>query len=123
MSAQQLDTVVITESDHIDLLVHLRNEVTGMPPALSLKLRRGKLAFFEYNLDVWHYRLIGHLFRGKDSEHRPGAVILKRRPYMLRTPTSPTEELFWRRRFNPDSVPVDLTTFVRAVRADQRAHR
>jgi hypothetical protein len=116
---EELDTVVITESDHVDFLVHLRGEETGVPDQIRQMLRMGKLLFLEYNLDVWNYRLIGHLFRrsGDPEQSRPGSVCLKRTPYMLRTATSPTEELFWKRRFNPDRVPADLNTFVRAVRA------
>jgi hypothetical protein len=115
---EKLDTVVITESDHVDFLVHLREAATGVPPAISGLLRMGKLLFLEYNLDVWHYRLIGHLFRASTATRtRPGSVYLKKTPYALRTASSPTEALFWKRRFNPDKVPLDLATFVRAVRA------
>jgi hypothetical protein len=115
---EKLDSVVITESDHVDFLVHLRETSTGVPSAISTRLRMGKLLFLEYNLDVWHYRLIGHLFRTNAATRtRPGSVLLKKTPYKLRTASSPTEDLFWKRRFNPDKVPLDLATFVRAVRA------
>jgi hypothetical protein len=118
----QLDTVVITESDHVDLLVHLRETATGVPASISNKFRMKRLLFLEYNLDVWHYRLIGHLFRSGNAnwERLPaGAVCLRRTPYVVRTATSPTEELFWKRRFNPDQVPMDLPTLVRALRAQR----
>jgi hypothetical protein len=120
-----LDTVVITETDHIEFLTRLRSASTGVPSLLiSRFFRTHKLLFLEYNLDIWHYRLIGHVFRmaGDISRAADGAVVLKKMSYVVRTPKSMMEEQFWR-RFKPDHVAMDLMTLVRALRSARSSAR
>lgn len=112
-----LDTVVITETDHIDFLTKLRSGTTGVPIAFSSQLRTRNLLFLEYNLDIWHYRLIGHIFRlSTDSHPTGGSVSLNRKPYVVRTAITAMEEQYWA-RLKPDRISMDLPTLVRALRA------
>ncbi len=83
-----IDTVVITESDHMTFLGRLENEHTKPPSAFSRRLQKSALLFLGYNLDVWHYRLVGHIF-SNEGQVRP------RRRYAVRTAVSPIEERFW----------------------------
>jgi hypothetical protein len=116
--ARRLDTVAITETDHIDFLTKLRGKGTGVPSALvSRWFRTKKLLFLEYHLDVWHYRLIGQVFRNKPGS-ADGSVAIKE-PYVVRVEPSPMEQSFWK-RFNPDRISLDLKTLVRALRAGRR---
>lgn len=83
-----IDTVVITEGDHMTFLGRLENEHTKPPSAFSRRLQKSALLFLGYNLDVWHYRLVGHIF-SNEGQVRP------RRRYAVRTAVSPIEERFW----------------------------
>lgn len=83
-----IDTVVITESDHMTFLGRLENEHTKPPSAFSRRFQKSSLMFLGYNLDVWHYRLMGHIF-SNEGQVRP------RRRYAVRTAVSPIEERFW----------------------------
>lgn len=117
----KLDTVVATETDHIDFLAKLRNPETGVPKSFcSRQFRSKKLLFLEYNLDVWHYRLIGQLFRQGGMGRADASVSLNKRPYVVRTTTSPLEERFWK-RFNPDQASIDVAQLVQALRAKRRS--
>lgn len=114
---QELDPVVITESDHIDFLVHLRRDSTSVPNAIVTLLKKRKLLFLEYNLDIWHYRLISHVFRvGGTSEGSEGGIPLKI-PYSVRKSASPLEDHFWTKLFKPDEISMDITKLVRALHA------
>lgn len=115
---RRLDTVSITETDYIALLTKLRGKGTGVPFELvSRWFRMKKLLFLEYHLDVWHYRLIGHVFRNKVGV-ADGSVAIKE-PYVVRVEPSPMEQSFWK-RFNPGLVSLDLKTLVRALRTGRR---
>lgn len=83
-----IDTVVITEGDHMTFLGRLENEHTKPPSAFSRRLQKSALLFLGYNLDVWHYRLMSHIF-SSEGQVRP------RRRYAVRTAVSPIEERFW----------------------------
>lgn len=110
-----LDTVAISETDYIVLLTKLRNKATGVPSALISRWFRTKsLLFLEYHLDVWHYRLLSHVFRNKAGV-ADGSVAINP-PYVVRVEPSPMEQHFWK-RFTPDRVSLDLKTLVRALRA------
>jgi hypothetical protein len=61
-----------------------------------------------YNLDVWHYRLVGHVFR------KDGPAPAERTPFAVRQPTSAMEESFWR-RLGADMIKTDSETFISAL--------
>lgn len=111
-----LDTVVITETDHMTFLTRLENQHTTVPMAFSVPFQVRRLLFLGYNLDIWHYRLIGYIFS------RSGFVRPKKRPFSVRTPTSPMEERFWK-QFGAEMSSVDLPSLVRALRAPRSPAR
>jgi TIR domain/Caspase domain/SIR2-like domain len=84
------DTVVVTETDHVRFLSGLRTRETTIPEQLQAHFKRNALLLLGYNLDIWHYRLIGHVF-SKNGLVPPSG----KRRYAVRTATSNIEELFW----------------------------
>ena len=87
----EIDTVVITESDHLLLLGRLEHELTQIPTAFCRLLQRRPLLFAGYGLDVWHYRLVMQVFQLVQAQgSRPT-------PMVVRQPASPMEEMAWRR--------------------------
>jgi len=98
----EIDTVVITESDHLVLLGRLEHEMTQIPTALCRHLQRRPLLFAGYGLDVWHYRLVMQVFQLVQAQgSRPTPIV-------VRQPASPMEEMVWHRlgadilRISPD---------------------
>ena len=103
----EIDTVVITESDHLLLLGRLEHELTQIPTAFCRLLQRRPLLFTGYGLDVWHYRLVMQVFQLVQAQgSRPT-------PLVVRQPASPMEEMAWRR----------LGADVLRVTPDEFAHR
>lgn len=88
---KNIDTVIITESDHTKFLAYLENQSTKVPEAFIPSFSQSALLFLGYNLDTWHYRLVGRIFS------RSGYAQATKDAYAIRQPTSPIEELFWRR--------------------------
>ncbi len=82
----EIDTVVITETDHLLFLSRLEHESTQIPSAFSRLLQRRPLLFAGYGLDVWQYRLVTQVFHLIGAEARSMAV---------RKPASSMEELAW----------------------------
>ena len=99
-----IDTVVVTENDHVRFLSRLDNQYTRVPDAFSRSFQTLRLLFLGYTLDVWHYRLVMQVF-GR-TKHR--------RPFAVRQATSPVEELCWK-RVDVDLVPADPDTFARTL--------
>jgi hypothetical protein len=87
-SEGQIDTTVITESDHLLLVRRLANPNTSIPPAIVRVLRQKPLLFLGYDLDLWQYRLVLQLFQ---AIGRPAG------PIAARQPTSSVESNAWRR--------------------------
>lgn len=111
----EVDTVVITESDHLLFLARLDNQGTGIPTALVRSgFRRHRLLFLGYTLDVWQYRLVMQVFEllKLRAGDRTGADSLP--PLAVRQPATKMEGLFWQ-RLNADLVQRDLGDFARQV--------
>ena len=84
-----LDTVVVTEGDHLTFVSRLENERTGVPAAFSIPLQEARLLFLGYSLDIWHYRLVLRVF----GQNR---ARLKK-SYAVRQPATQMEDLYWQR--------------------------
>lgn len=106
----EIDTVVITESDHLLLLGRLEHELTQIPTAFCRLLQRRPLLFAGYGLDVWHYRLVMQVFQLVQAQ---GA---RPTPMVVRKPASPMEEMAWR-RLGADVLRVLPDEFARRVLA------
>ncbi len=104
----EIDTVMITETDHVAFLQRLDNERTGVPKRFAIKFARRPLLFLGYALDVWQYRLMMHVFQSAHRQARRSTTIAVRRP------GSVIEQLAWK-RLNADLVPMDPNEFARAV--------
>ena len=85
----EIDTVVVTETDHVELLHRLENQHTAVPTAFSRKLRRYPLLFVGYELDRWHYRLVIHAFQAARGK--------RVRSLAVRCPASSIERVTWDR--------------------------
>lgn len=92
-----IDTVVITETDHLTFLGRLENQHTKFPTAFSHPFQMRPLVFLGYGLNVWHYRLVMQVFQVVGVGTKHGSIIA------VREPASAMEELAWK-RLNVDLV-------------------
>jgi SIR2-like domain len=99
-----IDTVVITETDHLTFLGRLENQHTKIPTAFSRPLQTRPLVFLGYGLDVWHYRLAMQVFKVVGARRAPVIAVGK--------PASPMEELAWK-RLGADLARSDPNDFAR----------
>jgi caspase domain-containing protein/SIR2-like protein len=105
--AAEVDTVVITESDHLTFVGRLENEHTRVPDAFSLPFQRSRLLFLGYSLDLWNYRMVLRVFG-------QGRSRLKKKSYAVRQPTSQMEELYWQ-RLPSDLIKADPEQFAAQI--------
>jgi hypothetical protein len=106
----EIDTVVITETDHLTFLGRLENQHMQVPTRFSRLLQRRPLLFLGYGLDVWHYRLVMHVFQAVGGRGQGTHALAVRRP------ASPMETLAWQ-RLGADIVQLDSNEFARRVMA------
>jgi len=86
----EIDTVVMTETDHLLFLSRLEHESTQVPVAFSRLLQRRPLLFVGYGLDMWQYRLVMQVFQLLGIQGPLTSLA-------IRKPASSMEELAWRR--------------------------
>jgi hypothetical protein len=103
----EIDTVVVTETDHVTFLSVLSS--AGIPQRLTPIFRRSPLLFLGYGLDVWQYRLVVQVFQSVGGR-RPEAVTRA-----VRIPDGRMEELSWT-RLKADVIRMDPHDFARRVR-------
>ena len=108
----ELDTVVVTETDHLTFLRRLENQHTQIPGRLSRLFKRCPLLFLGYALDVWQYRLVMQVFQSVGP--RSAQCVTR----AVRVAGTPMEEIAWK-RLNADVIPMEPNEF--AARAAQRA--
>jgi hypothetical protein len=106
--ALEIDTVVITETDHLTFLGRLENQHMQVPTRFSRFLQRRPLLFLGYGLDVWHYRLVMHVFQSAGGRAN-GAHVMA-----IRQPASEMESLTWQ-RLGADVVQLEVNEFARRV--------
>lgn len=115
---RRLDTVVITETDHIDFLANLRHSATAVPAALGNRCRK-RLLFLSFSLNVWHYRLVSHVFQNRSTSGKReagSAVLLLKSPFVVRSTSTALEDDFWRRLAPETKVSIDLRSLTEALR-------
>jgi caspase domain-containing protein/SIR2-like protein len=105
--AADIDTVVITESDHLTFVGRLENEHTRVPDAFSIPFQRSWLLFLGYSLDLWNYRMVLRVFG-------QGRSRLKKKSYAVRQPTTQMEQLYWQ-RLPSDMIEADPEQFAAQV--------
>jgi hypothetical protein len=99
----EIDTVVVTEEDHVTFLQRLKNSQTGVPTSIAKRFRRSPLLFLGYAMDVWQYRLMMHVFQA--AGRQKGAATIA-----VRVPEAPIEEVAWR-NLNTDLIRMTPTDF------------
>jgi hypothetical protein len=104
----EIDTVVMTETDHLILLGRLEHELTQIPTAFSRLLQRRSLLFAGYALDVWQYRLVMQVFELLRAQ---GGIPTS---MAVREPTTAMEELAWT-RLGSDLIRLQLDDFAARV--------
>ena len=104
----EIDTVVITETDHLTFLGRLENELTKIPTAFNTLLRNHPLLFLGYALDVWHYRLVMQVFQAVGDSGRRSPTLA------IREPASLMEELAWQ-RLGVDLIQMQPNDFARRI--------
>lgn len=99
----ELDTLVLTETDHLTFLGRLQHEQTKVPQSIDVHFQKRKLLYLGYSLDIWHYRLVLQVFRGA-----------KKQAFAVRQPTSQMEALFWE-RLGTDMITWDPEEFAKTL--------
>jgi len=113
-----IDTVVITETDHLTFLGRLQHQNTQIPTCFSKQFKRRPLLFLGYDLDVWNYRLIMQVFSSVGGRGRDKLTLA------VREPASPMEDLAWN-RLGADLISLDPNEFAQKVQsklATERSH-
>ena len=108
-----IDTVVVTEEDHLTFLGRLQNQHTRIPTVITRLLRGRPLLFLGYHLDVWQYRLVMQVFQSIGN--RGKSPILA-----VRTPESPIEEVTWK-RLGAGLIPMKTEEFAKRVMASDQS--
>lgn len=103
-----IDTVVMTETDHLILLSRLENQSTRVPNAFSRYFQRLPLIFLGYPMDVWHYRLVGQVFRNSGETSMKPMRLAVRRTFSL------MEKLSWR-NLEVELLPMDPDELARKI--------
>jgi hypothetical protein len=107
--ALEIDTVVVTETDHAMFLQHLDSPETGVPNPLRTRFRRSPLLFLGYTMDVWQYRLMMLIFQSSGRQGRNASMLA------VRVPEAEIEELAWN-RLNANLIRMDPNQFARRAR-------
>jgi hypothetical protein len=103
-----IDTVAITESDHLTMFGRLKNQITGVPTAFTKFFKRFPIIFLNYPMDMWHFRMVGQVFRSINLNLKDSASLA------LRVPVSEMEDMAWR-RLGVDLLPMDANEFARGA--------
>jgi len=109
-----LDTVVVTEDDHVTFVGLLRNERTEVPTEFSLPFKRKSVVFLGLNLDTWNHRLIATILK-----ERMRKLQSEQEPYAVRKSKSPIEDLFWD-SLHARMIDVDPEMFVRRLQGEKQ---
>lgn len=109
----RLDTVIATESDYIHFLAALQSE-DSQPTILAPYFRNARLLFLGFNLHLWHYRLVSHLF-GRGQEGGSVIWVMQKAPIVIPRPATSFEALFWDRLHPDPFVDIDLSTLCEAL--------
>jgi len=86
-----LDTVVVTELDHLTFLGRLEHQGTQVPTNFCRLFQTRSLLFLGYSLDYWHYRLVMHVFQSIGGRKREASTIA------VRCPVTKMEKIAWKR--------------------------
>lgn len=105
-----IDTVVATEADYATLLGRLPIQSSGIPNAINRYLKRRPLLFLGYTLELWHYRLVTHVFRTvrRGAESYVASV---------RRPRDQMEELAWQ-QLHASLVQMEIEPFADRILCD-----
>lgn len=107
-----IDTVVVTETDHLTFLGRLEHEHTRVPLTFHRTFQTKTVVFLGLQLDLWHYRLVLQVFRSvelKSGKHPPLAV---------RIPGSTMESMAWE-HLGAGVIHEDPNEFASAVLEDR----
>jgi hypothetical protein len=104
----EIDTVVVTETDHAAFLQRLESVETGVPLPVRSRFRRSPLLFIGYAMDVWQYRLMMLVFQS--ARRQDGRASTR----AVRVPDSEVEEVAWN-RLNASLIRMDPNEFARSA--------
>jgi hypothetical protein len=103
-----IDTVVVTETDHLAFLGRLEVESTRVPTAFTRPFQQNPFLFLGYPMDVWNYRLVLQVFRSIGSS---GHAV---KSLAIREPASRMEQIAWQ-RLGAVILPTDANAFARRI--------
>jgi hypothetical protein len=111
-----IDTVVITECDHLTFLGRLQNQHTQIPTRFNRLFQRWALLFIGYSLDVWHYRLVMQVFQSIGGRCKDSLTLA------VRAPSTTMERLTWQ-RLGADLIALEPNAFAERVQSDLAKER
>jgi hypothetical protein len=112
VDSNSIDTVVVTEGDHVTFLGDLTHKRKSVPTAIKWLFGRKTLLFLGYNLDNWHYRLVANVCLKESIEQGSHNA----HPYAVRQPTSSIEKLCWQ-RLGATLLDFDVDSFLNHLEA------
>ena len=104
----EIDTVVVTETDHLQFLGRLENQHTQIPTAFTRRFQRCPILFLGYDLDVWQYRLVIGVFESVGARGRLASTLA------VRAPASAMEAVAWK-RLGADLIQMDPNEFAQKM--------
>jgi hypothetical protein len=106
----EIDTVVVTESDHACFLQRLESPETGVPGCIQRCFKRDSLLFLGYTMDVWQYRLAMLVFETSGRDNSKALTMA------VRVADDEIEALAWD-RLHARLIPMDTDEFARSAGA------
>ena len=100
----EIDTVVITESDHLTFLGRLEHQHTQIPQKFVKYFQRTPILFVGYALDLWQYRLVMQVFHTIGIRDKRGSILA------VRAPETPMEKIAWK-ALGADLIPIQPDEF------------
>lgn len=104
----EIDTVVVTETDHAAFLQRLESPETGVPGPVRSRFRRSPLLFLGYTMDTWQYRLMMIVFQS--ARRQDGRASTR----AVRVPDTEVEEVAWN-RLNTNLIRMDPNHFAQSA--------
>jgi len=111
----EIDTVVVTETDHAMFLQRLASPETGVPKPLLTLFRSSPLLFLGYTMNVWQYRLMMLTFQSAGRQARDVCTLA------VRVPDAEIEQVAWD-RLKANLIRMDPNQFARSAGAAQGAN-
>ena len=108
-TAEEIDSIVVSEEDHIALIALLENPLTTIPNLLARQFKKCMFLFLGYDLDDWTSRAMMGVIQRKGN-------FMRVQPYAVRQATTELEYLSWESK-RVRLLDVELRAFIQELSA------